>query len=272
MLPLPEASSGAPVPVPVPGEESNPQPIPQAMNENDVIEIQEDLPPADIRESPPAPDPGPAKNAGPLKLAAIAGGAFLAFKLGLLDNLLMIVGLGSSPPQPPPHQQQPPAPVATTAPADARPAAKPILFSEPLSPAAEAPIVPSPHSVPPPPVAAAEWSFEGTVYDMVFVKPVKGISLLFMTQNEEETFSAKTDHKGRYKITLPARPGGFKLMADHPDYIDGYFDETDPPYKSWTMERRRQLRAAKPVHKAWQSGSALPVRRDLVLFPEITDR
>ena len=107
---------------------------------------------------------------------------------------------------------------------------------------------------------------------MVSLKPVKGVILLFMTQSEEETIDAKSDANGRYKVTLPARAGGFKLMADHPDYIDGYFEETDPPYKAWTMARRRQLRSAKHEHKAWRADDASPQRRDLVLFPDITDR
>lgn len=201
-----------------------------------------------------------------VKLALIAGGGFLAFKLGLLDNLLSLAGMNPAPP--------PPAPVAPAEPpaAPAAPEPAPALPAAPETPGQGGPIAAPAEPSPAPAPAPAEWSFEGRVTDILTMKPVKGAVLLFMTQAEDETFEARSDAKGHWSLKVPVRKDGFKLVIDHPEYIAEYFDEADPPYRTWTLAKRRQLRAAKPSHKPWKAAGAEAFRRDLLLFPDITDR
>lgn len=267
-----DSTVGAPLdplapPIPSPGG-ADPVPTP-GMATPDAVPLEGTLDPSapTLHEDAPAPAPsGGGATAGALKLALIAGGGFLAFKLGLLDNLLAVAGLSSAPsseptaaapvpmPEPEPVPMPEPAPVETPRPGQSGPVAAP---AEPAAPA------PAP--------APAEWVLEGKVTDILTMKPVRGAVFLFMTQAEDETYEAKSDAQGRWSVKVPPRKDGYKLFVDHPEYISEYFDETDPPYKTWTMAKRRQLRAAKPAHKPWVGGAAT-VRRDVLLFPDITDR
>lgn len=253
-------------PIPQPGGLATPDmtPIQGTMDPNAPV-LHEDAPAA---AEPSLPGAGGAQ-ANALKFAAIAGGAFLAFKLGFLDNLLGLVGLSSSPPS---GIEAPGEPVPVPMPEPAAPSQPQEPFNPNLpsqgGPVAAAPDVPAAPAAP----VVAEWRFEGKVSDILSMKPVKGAILLFMTQAEDETFEARSDEKGRFEVKLTARKDGYKLVIDHAEYIADYFDETEPPYRTWTQSRRRQLRAAKPVHKAWIAPSSDPVRRDVLLFPEFTDR
>lgn len=265
----PSAPAQAAPPIPTPGGFSTPEPTPlEGTMDPSAPVLHEDAP-----EHPPqsAAAASSSATAGALKVAAIAGGAFLAFKLGLLDNLLSLVGLSSAPPPVVEAPAEPaPVPMPETPPAQA---AAPEAPFDPNPPGSGGPIAAAPEA-PAPPAApvAAEWAFEGKVSDILSMKPVKGAVLLFMNQAEDETFEAKTDAKGQWTLRLPARKNGYKLVIDHPEYIAEYFDETDPPYRTWTQSRRRQLRAAKPAHEPWKAPGADPVRRDVLLFPEFTDR
>lgn len=258
-------------PVPTPGamptpggSTPDPLPIEGTLNPNEPV----------MHDDTPAPSAGPSMSgaqAMPIKVAAILGGAFLAYKIGLLDNLLGLVGMGPAPAPPPVVDttpvELPPTPMPDAPPPTAEPTTQPGSDGPITAP------VEAPPAAPAAPVAA-EWAFEGKVTDLLSMKPVKGAVLLFMTQAEDETFEAKSDEKGRFTVKLPARKGndGYKLVIDHPEYIAEYFDETDPPYRTWTQARRRQLRAAKPSHKAWTAASADAVRRDVLLFPEFQDK
>lgn len=268
-LPVDPNAQAAP-PIPTPGGFSTPEPTPLVgtMDPSAPV-LHEDAP-----EHPPEPAGGaaPSATAGALKVAAIAGGAFLAFKLGLLDNLLAVAGLSSAPP---PAVEAPAEPVPVPMPeaAPGGPAAPETPF-DPNPPGSGGPVAAAPEAPAAPPAApaAAEWAFEGKVSDVLSMKPVKAAVLLFMTHGEDETYEARSDGQGRWTVKLPARKDGYKLVIDHPDYIAEYFDETEPPYRTWTQARRRQLRAAKPSHKPWFAPGADPVRRDVLLFPEFTDR
>lgn len=270
VIPPPPASADDPVPVDEHGTPTEPAPaVPVPDPESMVLEgtLPPSPQPTSCEEPAPPPPPAGAAGGGALKLVVIAAAAFLAFKLGLLDNLLMLVGL-ASPPAPPPAAIAVPGPSPQAAPEPARAAPY-----EPLSSGAGGPIASSetePEAQKPAP--AAEWTFEGTVYDMLSFRPVKGVVLLFMTENEDETFESRTDARGHFKIVLPPRPGGYKLVADHPEYIGEYFDETAPSIKTWSLSKRRQMRAARPSHRPWAAKDGAPVRRDFVLFPDITDR
>jgi hypothetical protein len=270
-LPVDPNAQAAP-PIPTPGGFSTPDPTPlEGTMDPSAPVLHEDAP-----EHPPESAAAAAASSattGALKVAAIAGGAFLAFKLGLLDNLLAVVGLSSAPPPPAVEAPAEPLPVPTPGAAPSEPTAPEAPFN-PNPPGSGGPIaaVPEAPAAPPAAPAAAEWAFEGRVSDVLSMKPVKGAVLLFMNQAEDETFEARTDAKGQFSKKLPARKNGYKLVIDHPEYIAEYFDETDPPYRTWTQARRRQLRAAKPSHEPWKAPGADPVRRDVLLFPEFTDR
>lgn len=249
-------------PIPSPGGADTPDPVPLVgtLDPNAPV-LHEDAP------APAPPPTGGGAAGGALKFVLIAGGGFLAFKLGLLDNLLAVAGLSSAPPSEPvaaaPEPSPEPVPVPMPEPAPA----------EPSAPGSGGPIAAAPEPVAAPSAPApAEWVFEGKVTDILTYKPVRGAVLLFMTQAEDETYEAKSDAKGLWSVKLPPRKDGYKLVVDHAEYIAEYFDETEPPYRTWTLPKRRQLRAAKPAHKAWWVGAEGSLRRDVLLFPDITDR
>lgn len=260
----------APPPVPTPGMEEPPsgEMLLGGGATPDAVPLQGTMDPHApvIHEDAPAA-PGGGAQANGLKLLLIGGAVFLAFKLGLLDNLLGLVGLGSAPP--PAVTDQPIDPLAPEPPTPAAP--KPNF--EPPLPDQSAPVVAAPETPAAPAVpVVSEWAFEGKVSDILSMRPVKGAVLLFMTPDEDETFEARSDDSGRWQIKLPTRKDGYKLVIDHSEYIADYFDETEPPYRTWTQARRRQLRAAKPAHAPWKAPDASPLRRDVLLFPEFTDR
>lgn len=260
----------APPPVPTPGGDAPPEGevLLGGGATPDAVPLEGTMDPhaPTIHEDAPAAPGGAGQSTG-LKLALVGGAVFLAFKIGLLDNLLDLVGLGSPPP--PAAADQPVSPLSPEpqAPAAPRPNFEPPLPDQ-GGPVVAAPDVPAAPAAP----AVSEWAFEGKVSDVLSMKPVKGAVLLFMTQAEDETYEARSDAAGRWQIKLPTRKDGYKLVIDHPEYIAEYFDETEPPYKTWTQARRRQLRAAKPAHQPWKALDASPLRRDVLLFPEFTDR
>lgn len=150
-----------------------------------------------------------------------------------------------------PPRQAAPAPSAAPAPAPAPETATPAPAPEPTP----APETAAPRSDEMPPelarmyarkkaglpeeTAQAEaWTVRGQAYDLLSLKPIKGVQLIF-TSAAGKNFAAKTGADGRYSIKLPpAAEGGYRLEAAHPGYRPSFLEETDPPYKRQSEARR----------------------------------
>jgi len=234
-----------------------------------------------------------------VKLLMIGGAGFAAFKIGMFDNIMMLIDVSGS---------EPVAPVVSIK----EPIESPDL-SEPIQSGSDAGAPIGQETQDPPsgdggvwqdprmaelvedatpkpaentPVAQeevqeeqvyaeeqeGEWFFEGVVYDMISLKPVSGAEMLFMDESESETYDAVTNSRGRYRVRLPSMPQGYKLIVDHRDYLGMYFDEAAPSYRKISMSKRKQLRAARPKNAPWAGRIGRKNRRDIVLFPEIPDQ
>ena len=229
-----------------------------------------------------------------LSYVAVAGVAFLAFQIGLFDNLLSLFGIqrGKPPVQAPaapagpiPDQASPPSETAPPPQGAQSTPASPVApgaAPQPTMPAAGTrvpgagpPAVPEaePKKVPPPQKKkrAAIWIFEGTVYDLITLKPVAGASLMFVSGNRD--YPIETNSRGVYRVRLPAmRRGGYRLIVDHEEYLSDYFDEVRPPYYKRSLAYRSKLRALRPRNKPWIGHPQGKTRRNFALFPEIPDR
>jgi hypothetical protein len=156
----------------------------------------------------------------------------------------------------------------------------------PVKPEASLPIpapkpaeVPAPEPPPPvekPPEAKAPaaplspWDFEGRVYDLVTLEPIAGVEMTFLS--DENTVATKTNKDGRFKIKLPPMREGYKLVTDHPDYAEEYFDESVAAYRKMPVGKRLLLRNVNPKHPAWITTEGAPLSRDVALFPLSPDQ
>jgi len=263
---------------------------------SEEVSIGAETNPAQPAFQPPVVTPPP--QGGTLKTVAILGGAFLLFKIGAFDNILMLFGLGAAPVEPPAAPSLTlPEPAPLTAAEEAREAAAALPqapsgpmkeqtfdpLDDPRMKALNAEVDRKLEASKPKGSSsknaeetgndpeAGDWLFQGRLYDMISLKPVVGAELMLMDSTEQKIFTAQSDAKGRYEFEVPAVKGGFRLLVDHPYYLADYFDEKSPPYDKSPLSARQQLRAARPTHKPW-IGGAKAVRRDLILYPEIPDR
>jgi hypothetical protein len=308
--------------VPAPGGAApEPDAQPQSTQENEAAPENFEIPdpmavpenaataqdaPAPSAEAPPIKPPSGGTTG--IKLMAIIGVAFLGYKLGMFDNILMLFGMAGEETSPPPIAAIPipePAPPSAEAPPPAvktgdapLPPHKEQTFDPLEDPRMKAlnaevdrkiaasaapkkrrkPFVEG-ESVEPeagesevePALSEEDWLFQGRIYDMISLKPVAGAELMLMDKTEQEIYTAQSDAKGGFEFDVPSVEGGYRLVVDHPYYLADYFDEKSPPYHKTPLSQRRQLRAARPSHRPW-TGGARSVRRDIVLYPEIPDR
>jgi len=208
----------------------------------------------------------PRKQSGALLyfLAAAAVGGFAYFRLSSKPALRPAM----QSPAPPLAQVKRRAPTAAEA-VDARPAEAPAAQKPKPAEPPPAPVAPAP--APPPPPPATYWEFEGQVYDILTLKPVPGVEMTFYS--DEGNQQTKSGETGRFKMRLPAlKSGGYRLVADHPDYSDEYFDDAGAGFRKMPLKQRASLRNSSPNNLPWTAQSPGSVRRDVVLFPLVPDR
>ena len=233
---------------PVDGAPASKEPLPDIQ----IVETPEPgfSPPAEITVDPVL---APKKSGGLLWLVA-AG----ALGYGVYYHLLPM--MRSQPPAEPAQAAPPPAAPAPPKPAEAPAPAQP--------PPAEA----KPPEEPPKPAApAAPWEFEGLVYDVVTLKPVPGVEMTFLS--DANTVAGKTGPDGRFKLRLPALDrGSYRLVTDHPDYAEEYFDESVANYRKMPLPKRLTLRNVNPKHPVWMPAEGMPLQRSVALFPLAPDQ
>ena len=164
------------------------------------------------------------------------------------------------------------APAAAPAPETPRPTASfgsaphAVVAGQEPKPAAK----PAPPEAPAKPRAAKRpnWTFEGTVFDLLTTRGVFGATLVFSNAAGKVVGQANTGQDGRYKISLPAG-AGYQLKISHGDYADRYLDEGDATssLREATPAERRILMSAAARNLPWSGDPQKTVRRDLALVP-----
>lgn len=172
-----------------------------------------------------------------LGVAALAG---VAYKFGPRIQALLNPPRPTAMPAPPPQAAAPgapaPAPQPETPPA--APSAAPL--KDELPPELARMYARKKAGVPEPAEAATDqWSVRGQAYDLLSLKPVKGVKLVFTNAATGKSYAAKTGADGRYAVKLPpGGEGGYGLEASHPAYRPSFLEETEPPYKRQSESRR----------------------------------
>jgi hypothetical protein len=170
----------------------------------------------------------------------------------------------------------PAAPAAAPAPA----AAKPAAAAPPPPPAAPPKPKPAPKparvAAKPRPKPAArpkeegpQWSFSGSTYDLISLRPVFAATLAFKDPSGKVCGEATTAEDGSYSISLaPLSEAGYVLSVRHSDYQDRTIDEINPPFKEVSLEERRQLVSMAARARPWIGSTSQTVRRDFVMIPK----
>lgn len=124
---------------------------------------------------------------------------------------------------------------------NAVPAAEPPVDEEPPA-EAEAPVV----SVTPERrgrgKAAIEWKMRGVIYDLITLKPVPGVHMIFTDNVTNSKAQIKTDEEGRYRVMLPSLPErGYLVSLSKPGYGKAYLDPGTEGVQEMTLDRRAEI-------------------------------
>ncbi|MCX5794759.1 MAG: hypothetical protein NTY77_04620 [Elusimicrobia bacterium] len=190
------------------------------------------------------------------------------------------------------------APLPSVAPSSTSAAAAPVEPVRTTSAPAVAPAVPAaPAAAPKPPAPAApakaappaakprahkraprpepdedegpRWTFEGSVYDLISLRPVHAAILAFKDSSGKVFGQTTTDEYGDYRVSLePLSEAAYVMSAKHADYQEKYIDEIKPPFKEVSLEERRQLVSMSARARPWVGKTGLTVRRDFVMIPK----
>jgi hypothetical protein len=205
---------------------------------------------------------------GLIVVAVIAIGS-AGYRMGMFDDVLQIAGLKSPPPveaveETPVEEETPEA--QTSPPAKDTEAAE-NTDDEVLADDEEA-TAPEPVKVVAEPVAKPEeWWFYGAVYDMYSLRPLSGVEIMFMGDDEVTVI---TDDKGQYRVKLPMLYDviGYEVLITKRGYHESFLEDKKRNFKKLGIKARHQLitQTAK-AKKPWSAAQAQWVRRDLALFP-----
>jgi len=115
-----------------------------------------------------------------------------------------------------------------------------------------------------------ELRVQGTVFDIVTLKPVPDVEIIFTDPATGHRAATGTDAEGRYRARLPTAEGGFDMTVSHPDYEPKYVLDGIPPFKE--LSRKDRLQAALDEGRTLQHKELLlsaedKPRRDLALIP-----
>lgn len=115
-----------------------------------------------------------------------------------------------------------------------------------------------------------ELRVQGTVFDIVTLKPVPDVEIIFTDPATGHRAATGTDAEGRYRARLPAADGGFDLTVSHPDYEPKYVLDGVPSFKD--LSRKDRIQAALDEgrtlqHKELIESAQDKTRRDLALIP-----
>jgi hypothetical protein len=88
----------------------------------------------------------------------------------------------------------------------------------------------------------SEWKMHGVVYDLITLKPVPGVHLIFTDNMTSRRVPIDADSQGRYRALLPLLVGrGYIVTMSKPGYKSTYLDPGIEGVSSLPLERRREL-------------------------------
>jgi len=97
------------------------------------------------------------------------------------------------------------------------------------------------------------WVVQGKVYDIITLKPVGGVRIVFSDVGTGKEIVTESQGSGRYETELPkVSSGGYRLSVRHPRYSGVYTEEGYTPYHKQSLARRQDawemLRSMKIMH------------------------
>jgi hypothetical protein len=88
----------------------------------------------------------------------------------------------------------------------------------------------------------SEWKMHGVIYDLITLKPVPGVHMVFTDNMTSLRVPIDADSQGRYRALLPLLVGrGYIVTMSKPGYKSTYLDPGIEGVTSLPLERRREL-------------------------------
>lgn len=88
----------------------------------------------------------------------------------------------------------------------------------------------------------SEWKMRGVIYNLITLKPVSGVHLIFTDNKTSLRIPIDADSQGRYRALLPSLVGrGYVVTMLKPGYKSTYLDPGIEGVPSLPVERRREL-------------------------------
>ncbi len=88
----------------------------------------------------------------------------------------------------------------------------------------------------------SEWRMRGAIYDLITLKPVAGVRMIFTDNQTNSKAQIQSDVHGNYRAILPALPGrGYLVTLSKPGYEKAYLDPGTEGVAEMPEERRREI-------------------------------
>ncbi|MBI4061252.1 MAG: hypothetical protein HY403_07460 [Elusimicrobia bacterium] len=87
-----------------------------------------------------------------------------------------------------------------------------------------------------------EWRMRGAVYDLMTLKAVPGVLMVFTDNKTNSRAQTLTDARGRYRVVLPPLAGrGYLVALLKSGYAKSYLDPGTEGVSEMSLERRKEL-------------------------------
>jgi hypothetical protein len=87
-----------------------------------------------------------------------------------------------------------------------------------------------------------EWKLRGRVYDLLTLKPLAGVSMIFTDNQTNSRAQAMTDARGLYRIILPPlQDRGYLVTMTKTGYVKSYLNPGAEGVSKMPLERRQEL-------------------------------
>lgn len=121
--------------------------------------------------------------------------------------------------------------------------------------------------------AVLEWKLRGVIYDLVTLKPVPGVHIIFTDNETNSRAQIVTDSEGRYRTILPPlRERGYLVSLSKPGYSKTYLDPGTEGVPEKPLAEREQLvrELSTLIHEpsAVEPNSDTPLVTDFYLAPK----
>lgn len=119
----------------------------------------------------------------------------------------------------------------------------------------------------------AEWRMRGVIYDLITLKPVPNVHMIFTDNVTNSRAQIKTDPEGRYRVLLPTLSGrGYLVSLSKAGYEKSYLDPGTEGVADMPMDRRleitRELSSVIAEPASLQPNGDTPLVTDFHLAPK----